>query len=257
MVCHLSEWSWARGSWREGPQGIRDIAPWPDGLFYSFCANSPPAWTSMVDDLAEVVLAGAESPSWLLDSVTTFIPKGDASTSTDNFNMTASELRPITLMQSPASVLVYQTNRALATIVESSVVAPQRGFVRNRSIADNVLEFVGKLHVLSQWVWDPAGLLLGFQAAFPSIGHGWLWVASYPSETQKRCRTNARQPMRVQCTTSRLDDRAEFDCARLHEELLHVSQTPQELRIIQVCRQMNLRVVVGIAGIWAPQALSI
>lgn len=172
----LSERSWARGSWRGGLQGVPDSARGPDGLCCGFWANSPPAWTSMVDGLAEALCAGAEPTSWPLDSVTSSIPKGDASTSTDNFNMTASELRPITLMQTLSKVLAYEANRALATIAESSVAAPQRGFVRNPSIADNVLEFEGKWYELSQGVQDSAELLLDFQTAFPSIGHDWLWA---------------------------------------------------------------------------------
>lgn len=73
-------------------------------------------WTSCLDDLVEALATGEEPPAWLLDTITMFIPEGEASTTTDFLTMMAAELRPIALMQTIAKVIVYQANQALAAL---------------------------------------------------------------------------------------------------------------------------------------------
>lgn len=139
----LTDWAWEVGAWREALAGVPDSAPGPDGLCYSFWRNSPDEWASCVDALAESLSAGQLPPDWLLDSTTIFIPKGDASTTTDDLTLTASELRPITLMQTIAKIIAYQANPALSGVAKVSVASPQRGFVRHRNISENIVEFEG------------------------------------------------------------------------------------------------------------------
>lgn len=128
-----------------------DSAPGPDGLCYSFWANAPPP---------EALAARASPPPWLLDSVTTLIPQGDAATTSDALTMTAAELRPITFMQDIAKHIAYQANEALSELASQSVAAPQRGFVKHRNTAKNILEFDSKLFDASQGVSDARACFL-------------------------------------------------------------------------------------------------
>lgn len=105
-------------------------------------------------------------------------PEGGTSGHTDGLTIrTAAALRPLVLMQTRAKLIAYVVNEPLGQFSEQTVCGQQRGFVRHRDIADNVIELEGYMATSSQAAGRCAvGLLLDFANAFPSLDHGFMWA---------------------------------------------------------------------------------
>lgn len=57
------------------------------------------------------------------------------------------------------------------------VAGNQRGFIKGRNMADNVIECEGAAFAYTQLhVRTLAGILLGFAQASPSLAHVWMWA---------------------------------------------------------------------------------
>lgn len=144
----LTDCWWAHAAWREKQcRRPRTVRPGRTDFVVASVPHAPLVWASCMDDVAEALAFSAEPPAWLLDGVTAFIPKGEASETTVVLTMIAAELRPITPVQSVGKVTADLANQALVALVESSAAAPQRGCVKKQSIADNIINFEGELQV--------------------------------------------------------------------------------------------------------------
>lgn len=90
----------------------------------------------------------------------------------------ATELRPLTLIQTSTKVIATIANQELTTIADKVVVGNQRGFIPQRVMSDNIIQLEGTAFAYSQlWGVTPAGILLDFAQAFPSLAHQWMWAA--------------------------------------------------------------------------------
>ncbi len=85
--------------------------------------------------------------------------------------------RPISLSNTSSKFFALALNQPLAQVAQVTVHPRQRGFVRGRSITDNVIEIEGfaQSYAIAE-AEDPAILLFDIKAAFPSLAHSWLWV---------------------------------------------------------------------------------
>lgn len=135
--------------------------------------------------MAEKAIVGEPLPRWTLESSTVCIPKGAFHEDAARVVRRPGELRLITLMNTVGKILARQAHAALADVAAESVATPQRGFIANRSIDDNIFELSGSLLEFSQ-CGDRAGLLLvDFAAAFPSLSRKFmfavLWAMRLPT----------------------------------------------------------------------------
>lgn len=165
------------GRMTELARRLPDSSSGPDGLSYTFWGYLPPPWSDFLDSFAIGMTQGVEPPPKLLASYTTNIPKAEHREDTDGLaTRQVIELRPLVLMQTAAKLIAYVANDHLAAIAERTVCGQQCGFVRNRHIADNILELKGMMATCSQCAGrTAAGLLLDFANAFPSLDHGFMW----------------------------------------------------------------------------------
>lgn len=89
----------------------------------------------------------------------------------------ATELRPLTLMQTSTKVTATLANQELTMIADKVVAGNQRGFIPQRVMSGNIIQFEGAAFAYSQlWGVTPAGILLDFAQAFPSLADQWLWA---------------------------------------------------------------------------------
>lgn len=172
-----SDWIWPRGLTRDVVQSIRDSSPGSDGLTYSFWRVAPDVFHRTVDDLME--LASSRDPFPIEMSHTTMvpIPKAEVEAEATSVRCTAPTIRPITLMRVSAKIGALVANQVLAPIASQSVAAPQRGFLAHRVIDEDILGLDGAMAVGSlRPDGEAAAMLFDFEAAFPSLGHGWVFL---------------------------------------------------------------------------------
>lgn len=175
-VSDLPDWEWERGRTKELASVVRDSAPGPDGLPYSFWAMAPDPMHAALDDCAEQLQSGGTLRSPLSDSVSVTIPKAEVSAEAELVPCTARTVRPITLMQTSAKLLALRANEALAAIAARSVAMQQQGFVPGRSIDDCIVGLDGAMTAASLQAGESAmTILFDFANAFPSLAHAYLF----------------------------------------------------------------------------------
>lgn len=141
-----------------------------------FRASGSREFDGVLDHIADDVVAGRPPPPGLSHSFIVFIPKGEVH---EDDAMTAripSQLRPISLVQCSAQLIVAAADQALSRYAARTVCGQQRGFIPGRSSLDDVVELGGGM-VKHSMAADtmPGGLLSDFDRAFPSLSHAWLF----------------------------------------------------------------------------------
>lgn len=80
-------------------------------------------------------------------------------------------------MRVSAKLSALVVNSELGLVAARSVAAPQKGFLADRNIDDDVLGLDGAMVTANlRPNGEAAAMLFGFEAAFPSLGHGWIFV---------------------------------------------------------------------------------
>jgi endonuclease/exonuclease/phosphatase family metal-dependent hydrolase len=157
-------------------QRARDSAPGPDGLPYSAWANAP---THILDELYTMytdLLSGVELPLDFNRCFLACIPKGDAVGDHIGIARTPDSTRPIAMSNAVAKLLAMAINRSLAPVAQTTIIDRQRGFVRGRSITDNVMETECMAIRFVKYYAAQSGIVLfDFAAAFPSLAHCWIF----------------------------------------------------------------------------------
>lgn len=172
-----SGWVWPVGRTREVAEGVRDSTPGADGLPYSFWQSAPGIFHDTLDALMIRATHGESFPSTVSTTTTTPIPKAEVGADADEVRWSAATVRPITLMRVSAKLGALVLNGELAQVAARSVAYPQRGFVAGRVIDDDVIGFDGAMTAASlRPNGHAAGILFDFEAAFPSLGHGWIFA---------------------------------------------------------------------------------
>jgi exonuclease III len=154
-----------------------DSSPGPDGLPYSAWANSPPYIHDEIYNMYSDLLEGGDLPPNFNKCYLACIPKGDAPGDHLGVARTPGSTRPIAMSNSVAKVLAMAVNRSLAPIAQRTILDRQRGFVRGRSITDNILETESLAIRFVKFYSANSGIVLfDFAAAFPSLAHAWIFI---------------------------------------------------------------------------------
>ena len=159
----------------------KDSATGPDGIPYS-------AWRFAGDAahnaLYQVYLAILDNPTYgpphkgFNESLTVYLPKAICphEAGTSEISREASVVRPIALSNTDNKIVSLAICEPFSQQCQYSVLGSQTGFVRKRSMLDNLLCLEADILECACYRGMPhAGLLLlDFRAAFPSLRHDWI-----------------------------------------------------------------------------------
>lgn len=151
----------------------RDSSPGPNGLPYSAWIASRAALVCLYSATG-AMSTGETVPAWFNAATVILIPKKLPPGATA-YAAKPGEYRPLTLANTAQKSIAKAVDATLSKIAASTVHEAQTGFVRDRSMLNNVLRLEGAV----EYAYDPrdeAGIFLfDVAAAFPSISHAWLW----------------------------------------------------------------------------------
>jgi endonuclease/exonuclease/phosphatase family metal-dependent hydrolase len=154
-----------------------DSSPGPDGLPYSAWNNAPQHIHDELYLMYTDMMDGSVLPAGFNRCFLACIPKGDAPGDHIGIARTPESTRPIAMSNSVAKLLAMAVNRVLAPIAQHTIIDRQRGFVRGRSITDNILETESLAIRFVKFYAAKSGIVLfDFAAAFPSLAHRWIFT---------------------------------------------------------------------------------
>jgi hypothetical protein len=167
---------------------VRDSAPGGDGLPYAAWKHAGIAGATTLAAVEGWMREGNPMPIEFNESVTVFLPKGESENDHIDCTRSAENLRPLGLKNSDNKVVCGVLNRRLRSSISRGACSLQRGFVGGRQMVQNVIDLDAAARcagVRAFAAWLPALLFWDFAAAFPSVGHGWIWevlrVAKLPA----------------------------------------------------------------------------
>lgn len=124
----------------------------------------------------EAVWQGVEPPRWFNAAIVVCISKATLSAEENEYRASPGQYRPLTLANSCQKLIAKVFNGMLETVTVGCVSPLQRGFVRGRSIVDNVLEVeASAAEYLYDGEGDPGIFLFDVAAAFPLAAQRWIW----------------------------------------------------------------------------------
>jgi endonuclease/exonuclease/phosphatase family metal-dependent hydrolase len=154
-----------------------DSAPGPDGLPYSAWNNAPQHIHDELYNMYTDMMDGSVLPSGFNRCFLACIPKGDAPGDHIGIARTPESTRPIAMSNSVAKLLAMAVNRVLAPVAQTTILDRQRGFVKGRSITDNIMETESLAIRFVKFYAAKSGIVLfDFAAAFPSLAHCWIFI---------------------------------------------------------------------------------
>jgi endonuclease/exonuclease/phosphatase family metal-dependent hydrolase len=176
LAPHVATWTLEKADFLTILNRARDSAPGPDGLPYSAWANSPAHIHDELFTMYAGLLDGEDLPAMFNHCYLACIPKGDAPGDHVGISRTPEATRPIAMSNALAKLLAMAVNRSLAPVAQQTVLDRQRGFMRGRSITDNILETESMAIRFVKFYAGNSGIILfDFAAAFPSIAHDWIF----------------------------------------------------------------------------------
>lgn len=128
-----SQWVWPKGEVAAAASRMPVSAPGPDGLPYSFWSSAGSVATDYLDEVAERATRGEGLPKAMLASHTVFPPKGEFTEESVEITRNASDLRPLTMMQTSTKLVASIANTELSRIASDVVAGNQRGSSRTAS----------------------------------------------------------------------------------------------------------------------------
>ena len=153
---------------------VKDSAPGPDGIPHSCYKHTINHSSPILFKAYEHFLARGIVPSGFNYNNLICIPKGeDSPCDVDGFSArTPAQTRPITLGNTDNKIMSAAINRPLATATAEVIEDYQQGFIKGRSIANQVLMLDGMSTLTAKYnSRDSATILLDIAAAFPSLSH--------------------------------------------------------------------------------------
>ena len=149
----------------------------PDGIPYAAWANSGPEAGVTLQNLYFELAADRHPSLGFNDSVTIFIPKGEADNDLDLLARHPGETRPLGLKNTDNKTIASNINQSLKPLIFHNACKLQRGFIAGRNFLNNIVDLDSFARLFS----DPSNKLLlpilcffDFAAAFPSILHDYL-----------------------------------------------------------------------------------
>ena len=162
---------------------LRDSAPGTDGLPLGAWKAAGEEGAKTLMAVEELMRSGLRMPMSFNESLTVFIPKGEAELDREEVLRAADEVRPISLKNSDNKVICSVLNFLLRGEVARKACTLQRGFVSGRRLLQNVVDLdaearrigfpsaVASIPVLVFW-----DLAAAFRAS-PTRGCGWCFAA--------------------------------------------------------------------------------
>jgi hypothetical protein len=156
----------------------QDSAPGPDGIPYS-------AWGKAHDSVKDILKAGCREflqgqplpPNFNKSSIV-FLPKGELEGDYLQVQRHATATRPIALSNTDAKLFAKVLNHKLSQLAVITVLGQQRGFVKGRRMADNIIEVEAlALHICRHFATNSGIIMFDFAAAFPSLSHDYIFGA--------------------------------------------------------------------------------
>ena len=112
-------------------------------------------------------------------SVMVFVPKGSKPGDDDGARRAPDEVRTLSLANTDRKTVSGALAFSLAGAAQDNICKTQRGFVRGRSLLQNVVDLDSAGRTCShpsQWNLQPCMVFFDFRAAFPSICREWIYV---------------------------------------------------------------------------------
>jgi hypothetical protein len=171
------DWSFDQSTFKAVLSTLCDSSPGPDGLPYSAWQHADETVTDCLYAAFCDFAAGEALPSDFNFGHLVFIPKGEEDGDPVQVRRHVSDVRPISLSDTCSKLFANMINEKLTKLAKATVLPQQRGFVRGRSLIDNVLEIEAMALRLAKFFVDHSGLVLfDFKAAFPSLAHSWIFA---------------------------------------------------------------------------------
>ena len=164
--------------------GLVDSCPGPDGVPYSCWCHLPAGLRPTLHTAYVAWMSGMQLPSEANIALLILIPKCDMnSVGGDSIHSAASQMRPLSLCNSDVKILEIALCRAMEGRVEQWAHASQRGFLRGRSMLQNILDVETRSLVYAHEQYGllerPVAILFDFANAFPSLSQAFLWMVLY------------------------------------------------------------------------------
>ena len=94
----------------------------------------------------------------------------------DGVNKSPEDTRPLSLGNTDAKMIAMLADDALSSCARRTVALEQTGFVRGRSMSDNIMPIESQAIAWANTALaTSATVLFDFSAAFPSLAHAWIW----------------------------------------------------------------------------------
>ena len=177
--CHQNDWEVSERMLQGVMSSPKQSAPGPDGIPYKAYASVAPLASKLLGDVASLL---QEDHSIVDDTFNeafmVFIAKGDHGDDDETTCIrTPSTTRPLTLSNTDTKLISAAINRPLSAYASSVVAGQQRGFIKGRSISDNIVELEAQSLVWAGRHCVPHALVsFDIAAAFPSLNHHYLWA---------------------------------------------------------------------------------
>jgi hypothetical protein len=156
---------------------LPDSAPGPDGIPYSAWGRADDKILQLLFEFYCDILNGKVLPKGFNTGNIVFIPKGELEADDAQIRRSPEATRPICLSNTDNKLLAALLNDKLSTLAAATVHSQQRGFVRGRSLVDNIMEIEAMAIHVHKYYREASGIaLFDFTAAFPSLSHKWLFA---------------------------------------------------------------------------------
>lgn len=152
-------------------QSEKSSAPGADGLQYPVLEFYWELFGPILKKAANDMMTTGELPRCLQEVLITLIPKRDKADSYD-----IADLRPILLSNTALKVISTATCTRLQEVINDLIGPYQRGFMRDRQIDHNTMEFFAMIDLIrkSKTHEYAAILMIDFMKAFDRISHHYL-----------------------------------------------------------------------------------
>ena len=139
-----------------------------DGFTPTFILNNWHLWKDSICMAFNEILASGHMPSTMGGGLIFLIPKGDQAS--DDI----CKWRPITLLNTMYKILAKAISLRLQPLLPQLIHSSQTGFIKERSILDNIFTFWESMAMATKTNQNLAILLLDFEKAYDRVDWGFL-----------------------------------------------------------------------------------
>ena len=167
-------WDLTREEFDERVGRAKFSSPGPDGICYLAWARAGSTARSVLWELYERWRDTGTLPQGFNHGFLALLPKGQEMAETPGMR-SPDAIRPLTLSNTDSKILAGALNKGLSAVATRCVHPDQNGFVKGRSIIDNIVHIEGAIqrHLLIEGN-EPGTVMFDFKQAFPSLGHDWI-----------------------------------------------------------------------------------